>query len=90
MKTCLNFRTLAVVLFLGWSVASTPAYLYPIQLGPVLLGLTAFLAVQVRTTKNAGDYALARTALCAFAVVGLCPLLPLLHVTSDVLRGATR
>lgn len=90
MKTLLNFRTLVVVAFVGWCIAVTPAYVYPIQLGMAAIGLFAFFAVQVRTTKDSGTYALARTALWALAAVGLCPLLPLLHITSDVLWGVGR
>lgn len=87
MKTLLNFRTLVVVVFVGYCVAVTPAYVYPIQLGMAAIGLFTFGALHVRMTKNATDYALARTALASLAVVGLCPLLPYLHVTSAVLWG---
>ncbi|PWI16022.1 hypothetical protein DI272_19000 [Streptomyces sp. Act143] len=69
-----------VFLCLGLS-AAPPGLLHTFLLNVATVGLVCMVVLQLRSTKNALDYALARGALgAAVVVVGLPFALPVLHV----------
>jgi hypothetical protein len=75
-----------VLLFVGLSL--TPARLVHTSLPIAAIGLLAFLAVQMRSTKHVIDYAFAWIALWALASVLAAPFIPAFHALGELARGA--
>ncbi|MGW2951564.1 hypothetical protein [Streptomyces eurythermus] len=74
-----------VLLFLGLSLS--PAKLYHQSLITASIGLLAVLLVQIRTTRNTIDYALAWVALWAMATVLVTPFVPAFRALGELVGG---
>lgn len=74
------------LLILGLSL--TPPHLFSMTLKMAIVGLFCMLLVQLRSTRNIVDEALAWVAL--WAVIGVLgsPFVPLWHNLGELLRGA--
>ena len=75
-----------LLLILGLSL--TPAHVFNVTLKIAIIGLGAMILVQLRSTRNTLDYALAWVALWAVIAVLGAPLIPLWHNLAEVVRGA--
>jgi hypothetical protein len=74
------------LLILGLSL--TPPHIFSVTLKIAIVGLCCMILVQLRSTRNIVDEALAWVALWAVVAVLGSPLVPLWHTLGDALRGA--
>jgi hypothetical protein len=77
------------VFLLVVGIAASPAQLHGELYRIGVVGLACVLLVQLRTTRNALDHALAWIALWAVVAVLVAPFLPLFHALG-VLPGGAR
>lgn len=83
-------RSTLILILLGLPLAVTPHAILHTQLWLAGLCLLCVLVLQLRTTKNFLDVALAFVALWALLSVMAGPFLPALHGLGDALRAVTR
>lgn len=83
-------RFALITLLLGLPLAATPPEIYGTSL--VLAGVCLFcvFVLQLRTTKNRLDVALAVVALWALLAVLAGPFVPLVNGLGDALRAVAR
>ncbi|WP_328434539.1 hypothetical protein [Streptomyces sp. NBC_00425] len=70
-------RSAVYVALLLLGLSMTPTRIYGLSLNFAAVGILALVLLQLRTTKNPVDYALARLALGCLGVVYFAPLLVL-------------
>lgn len=80
-------RTAVYILLLLAGLSLTPARLLAESLLIAAIGLTAFLLVQVRRTRNGVDYAFAWVALWAVAAVLGAPVVPAFRILGALAGG---
>ncbi len=88
MSRIRRFALIAVLL--GMPLAATPPGIYGMSLALAGLCLFCVLVLQLRTTKNGLDVALALVALWALLAVIAGPFVPLVNGLGEALRAVAR
>lgn len=80
-------KTGIYVLLLALGLSATPTRLLSTTLDIAIIGLLCMVVLNLRTTRNSVDNALAWVALWAVIAVLGAPLVPLWHGLADLVSG---
>ncbi|MCX4458526.1 hypothetical protein OOK58_42190 [Streptomyces sp. NBC_01728] len=81
-------RTVVYVLLLLIGLSAVPTRLYSVTFNIAIIGLGSMVLLQLRSTRNRLDYALAWVALWAVVAVIGAPFAPEFHALGELARGA--